>query len=82
MWGGAATALVIYLALLLVLPRQPIVGPLGFAGSPATIWGLVCFLGWVWFHVNRVRAAVREPRAVRWTAVLFLVAVLLSTPAP
>jgi hypothetical protein len=76
--GGAATALAVYLVLLLVLPQQLIVGPLGFAGSPATIWGLVCFLGWVWFHVNRVQSAPREPRAVRWAAVLFLVAVLLS----
>ncbi len=76
--GGAATALVVYLVLLLALPQQLIVAPLGFAGSPATIWGLVCFLGWVWFHVNRVHAAVREPRAVRWAAVLFLGAVLLS----
>jgi hypothetical protein len=76
--GGAATALIAYLALLLLLPQQLIIGPLGFAGSPATIWGLVCFLGWAWFHVNRVQAAAREPRAVRWTAVLFLAAVLIS----
>ncbi len=76
--GGAASALAVYLVLLLVLPQQLIVGPLGFAGSPATIWGLVCFLGWVWFHVNRVQSAPREPRAVRWAAVLFLAAVLLS----
>lgn len=77
-WGGAATALVIYLVLLLALPQQLIVGPLGFAGSPATIWGLVCFLAWVWFHVNRVQPAASEPRAVRWAALLFLAAVLVS----
>ena len=76
--GGAASALAVYLVLLLMLPQQLIVGPLGFAGSPATIWGLCCFLGWVWFHVNRVQPAAREPWAVRWTALLFLAAVLLS----
>jgi len=76
-WAGASSALGVYLVLLLVLPQQLIVGPLGFAGSPATIWGLVCFLWWVWFHLNRVHE-VSEPRAVRWTAMAFLAAVLLS----
>lgn len=76
-WAGGGTAMVVYLALLLLLPQQLIVGPLGFAGSPATIWGLVCFLWWVWFHVNRVNAVVGS-RAVRWTALLFLAAVLVS----
>lgn len=66
-----------YLVLLLAIPQQLVVGPLGFAGSPATIWGLVCLLWWVWFHVHRVDR-VREPRAVRWLAVGLLAAVLLS----
>lgn len=74
---GAGAALVVYLVLLLALPQQLIVGPLGFAGSPATIWGLVCFMWWVWFQVHRVHS-IREPRAVRWLALAFLAAVLLS----
>ena len=76
-WAGASSSLVLYLVLLLVLPQQLIVAPLGFAGSPATIWGLVCFFWWVWFHVNRVDA-VGEPRAVRLMALVFLAAVLVS----
>lgn len=76
-WAGASSSLVLYIALLLVLPQQLIVGPLGFAGSPATIWGIVCFIWWLWFHLSRVDA-VREPRAVRMMAVLFLGAVLIS----
>lgn len=76
-FAGAGTALVVYLVLLLALPQQLIVGPLGFAGSPATIWGLVCFLRWVWFQVGRVHP-IHEPRAVRWLALAFLAAVLLS----
>lgn len=76
-WPGAAVALEVYLLLLLLLPQQLIVGPLGFAGSPATIWGIGCFAWWVWFHVNRVHH-VSEPRGVRVAALLFLGAVLLS----
>ncbi len=76
-WPGARTGVIAYLVLLLALPQQLIVGPLGFAGSPATIWGLVCCLWWVLFHLNRVHS-VGEPRLLRWAAVGFLAAVLLS----
>lgn len=76
-FGGAGTAVVVYLVLLLAMPQQLVVGPLGFAGSPATVWGMACFLWWVWFHVHRVHG-VGEPRAIRWAALAFLAAVLLS----
>ena len=76
-WAGARTALLVYLVLLLALPQQLIIAPLGFTGSPATIWGLGCFLWWVWYHVNRAHR-VGEPRAVRRAALLFFAAVLLS----
>lgn len=76
-WPGAATALKVYMVLLLALPQQLIVAPLGFAGSPASIWGIGCFLWWVWYHVNRSHRA-GEPRAARWAALLFLAAILIS----
>src|SRR3954464_14652360 len=76
-WVGARTALLVYLILLLALPQQLIIAPLGFTGSPATVWGLVCFMWWVWFHINRARR-VAEPRAARGAALLLLATVLLS----
>ncbi len=76
-WTGARTALIVYLVLLLVLPQQLIIAPLGYIGSPATVWGIGCFLWWVWFHFNRVHR-VFEPRAARRAALVLLAAVLLS----
>ena len=76
-WAGARTALIVYLVLLLVLPQQLIIAPLGFTGSPATVWGLGCFLWWTWYHVNRAHR-VGAPRAVRWAALLVLATTMLS----
>lgn len=76
-WAGARTSLVVYLALLLVLPQQLIIAPLGFTGSPATVWGMACFLWWTWYHVNRTHR-VGAPRAVRWATLLVLASTILS----
>lgn len=69
--------MIVYLVLLLALPQQLIIGPLGFTGSPATIWAILCFLWWAWYHVHR-GFRVGQPRAVRRAALLFFGAVLLS----
>lgn len=43
----AATLLVVYLCLLTLLPAGLVFGPIGAAGTPATLFGIVLLLWWV-----------------------------------
>lgn len=52
----ATTVLTIYLFLLLVVPSDRGIGPLGAAGSPSTLFALAMLLWWVWHHVRGIRS--------------------------
>lgn len=74
----AVTLLSGYLILLLAIPAQLVVGPLGSAGSPALIFGLFLLMVWLVWRIARP-SRVRDPRiAVRLALLCLVAAVLLS----
>lgn len=72
-----ATVLSFYLLLRLALPSDLGVGALGGAGSPASLFGLVMLLWWVWDHLHRPRFAMRA-QAVRTALFAFCGCVIAS----
>lgn len=84
--ADAVTLLTVLIIVRLALPSQLVVGPLGGAGSPATLLGL-CLLGyWLWHRLHRIRpepaAAVNVVAAGFFAAaVASLVGVLLRPAA-
>lgn len=68
-----------FLVVLLAVPSALIVGPLGTAGSPATVMALAGFAWWTWFHLHR-SSRLDVPQRVR-VAVLGLLAVVLAAYA-
>lgn len=72
----ASRFLVVYVALLLLIPSQLVFPPLGAAGSPAAIWGIA---GLVWWMLARAGAlTARRPSPVRLAGLLFTISVLAS----
>ena len=65
-------------ALNLAVPSRYTLGPLGGAGAPATLVGVVALGGWLFLHVSRPfpRPVVRQP--FRAALLLFLGAVMAS----
>jgi hypothetical protein len=68
--------LTVYLALLIFIPSTQVIGPLGAAGSPATIFGVVLFARWLVARAQRTTP-------VGWTMLsaafaIFAVAVVAS----
>src|SRR5664280_468630 len=60
----------------LALPSQFVIGPLGGAGAPATLFGLLLLVYWLW---HRLRRAVPErAAAVNAVAMAFTAAALSS----
>lgn len=72
-----ATVLGFYLFLRLALPSDLGVGALGGAGSPASLFGLLMLLWWVWDHLHRPRPAMRS-QAVRAALFAFCGCVVAS----
>jgi O-antigen ligase len=54
--GGAdaVTLLSILIGIRLALPSQLVIGPLGGAGAPATLYGLLLFFYWCWHRLHRL----------------------------
>ncbi len=81
----AVTLLTVVSAVRLALPSQFVVGPLGGAGAPATIFGLLLAAYWLWHRLHRVRSETAAPvnaAAITYGAVaLASYAVALSRPA-
>ncbi|WP_205786886.1 O-antigen ligase family protein [Specibacter cremeus] len=68
-----------YLFLLLVIPSDRGIGPLGAAGSPATLFGLGMMLWWAWHHVRSPRNNhTRRRQPVRMALFAFILCVLAS----
>lgn len=75
----AVSVLTFYLFLLLAIPSDRGIGPLGGAGSPSTIFGLGMLLWWVWHHVRRIRPhEFRRLQPIRITFLLFILAIVVS----
>lgn len=73
-----ATFLTAYAVLVLLLPARLIVGPLGGAGTPATLLGVAAALWWVWDIVDRARRRHGPAQPVRRAMLLLVLAVLAS----
>ncbi|MEO8219694.1 MAG: O-antigen ligase family protein [Specibacter sp.] len=75
----ATTVLSIYLFLLLAIPSDRGIGPLGGAGSLSTIFGLVMLLWWIWHQVRHLRPhEFRRVQPVRIAFVVLVLAILAS----
>jgi len=72
----ASRFLVVYVALLLLIPSQLVFSPLGAAGAPAAIWGMAGLVWWVLAHAGALMA--RRPSPVRLAVLLFTISVLAS----
>ena len=67
----AVSVLTVYLVLLYLVPSNRTFTPLGGAGSPVMIFGLLAGVWWAWQQVSRSESSVdRRPRPVR--AALFV----------
>lgn len=76
--ADAVTLLTWLVALRLVIPSQFVIGPLGGAGAPATLFGLLLLGYWLWHRLHRV---VPERAAAVNTAALAFGAVVLGSYA-
>lgn len=75
----ATTVLSIYLFLLIAIPSDRGIAPLGGAGSPSTIFGLGMLLWWMWHQVRHLRPhEFRRVQPVRIGFVVFALAILAS----
>jgi O-antigen ligase len=74
----AVTGLTAFLVLLIVIPSELIFGPLGSAGTPAEIVGMVLFAVWLTAAVNNLGRRQRGTEPIRTFAWLFVGAVLVS----
>lgn len=72
----AATFLIGYCGLLLLVPSRLVVGPIGSAGAPASLWGMLGLLWWVCACIAGHISGAKSP--IRWAIGLLLGAVLAS----
>ncbi|MEP6799741.1 MAG: O-antigen ligase family protein, partial [Lapillicoccus sp.] len=72
------TVLTLHLVLLFAIPARLTFGPLGGAGSPAVMVGIVSAAIWICYRisVNRTTAFIAQP--IRRTSLLFFAVLLLS----
>ena len=75
----AVSVLTVYLVLLYVMPSNRTFTPLGGAGSPVLIFGLLAGIWWVWQQVSRSElSVVTRPRPVRIALFVLLAVSLVS----
>lgn len=76
--SDAVRLLTLYLVFLLAIPSRFVFGPLGGAGSPSTILGVVLFVLYLvnWIHPSGMLDT--RPQPIRRVSVLFLCAILVS----
>lgn len=74
----AVTALTIFLVALIVIPSSLIVGPLGQAGTPAQVIGMITFAVWLVAAIGTAPRGRRPREPIRIFAWLFTVAVGIS----
>ena len=73
----ARRLLTTYLVLLLGFPAALIIGPLGGAGTPATLLGIGALLLWCAYHLHRRESWTEHRQPVRTAGLLFLLVMLL-----
>ncbi|GAA3110393.1 O-antigen ligase family protein [Streptosporangium carneum] len=74
----ATTLSSVYCFLLLLLPSQYVIGPLGGAGTPAGVFAVVILLAYLLAWLAPRSTAIRQPQPLRIAMVLFGAAVLAS----
>lgn len=74
--ADAVTLLTILIVVRLALPSQLVVGPLGGAGAPATLYGLLLLFYWLWHRLHRMTS--ERAAAVNVTAIVFALVALAS----
>ena len=72
------TLLTAWLLLLLAVPSRLVFAPLGGAGTPAILVGVVGALLWCWYHLHRSTPLVGGASRVRRMVLVFSFAVLVS----
>ncbi|ERG64555.1 hypothetical protein L332_08855 [Agrococcus pavilionensis RW1] len=68
----------VYIGLLLFIPSRLVVGPLGSAGAPSTIFGLCSLLLWGFLFLTAVRRVDLGPQPIRIALGLLLLCVGIS----
>jgi len=72
----AASFLAVYATLLFAIPSQLIFRPLGAAGTPAAVWGMLGLLWWICCRAGGLIGNERSP--VRWALLAFACCILAS----
>ncbi|MFH8251577.1 O-antigen ligase family protein [Microbacterium sp. B2969] len=79
---SAATALIVYVVLLMAIPSYVTIGPLGSLGRPSLLWGLLLLFWWLLSRLQlRSYDARPVPQPVRYAFGAFAVVVLVSFAA-
>lgn len=73
-----ATALTVYLVLLLAIPARYVIGPLGAAGTPAQVFAMALTLWWLGHKLASTPAPETRSKPVRLAMLLFLAAATVS----
>lgn len=74
----AVTWLSIYVALLFLIPSKLVIGPLGSAGAPSMVLGLVSLLIWFLFRAGAARSFTVAAHPIRIALCSFLLSVGVS----
>ena len=74
----AVSLLTLYLVLTFAIPAKLVIGPLGGAGSPAQVLGLLMAIWWVLQRMTAGEPATRIRQPVRIAMLLFVGSVLVS----
>ncbi len=74
----AGSLLVVWVALLILVPANLVVAPLGAAGSPAQLLGLAALAWWIAFQLDKAQSTITPSQPIRTAMLFFVVAILLS----
>lgn len=70
--------LTIYCIVLLAVPTRFVIAPLGSAGAPSMIFGLLSLLLWFGFQLSRSRSAAFQVQPVRLAMTVFILSICVS----
>lgn len=76
--ADGTTFLTCYLILLVAIPSRLVIGPLGGAGTPAQVLGILGTLWWFWHTLAQPLDHEMPPRPMRRAMLLFVAAILAS----
>ena len=74
----AAALLTIWVCAVMLIPANLVVKPLGAAGTPGQLLGLLALGWWLSFQLDRPRATLSPPQPVRRAMLVFVIANLIS----